>query len=79
MFRLLSFLARASVVGLALAFVLTRLYPEIGTDLRARLGVAAPPVAVATASATTVAEPQVSSYAQAVQRAAPAVDRKSVV
>jgi len=67
--RLLSFVARAAVVGLAAAFVLTRLFPEIGADLRTSLGVAAPAVAVATADSGS----PVSSYAQAVQRAAPAV------
>lgn len=73
MSRLLSFLARAVVVGLAAAFVLTHLYPQAGDALRARLGLPGPALANAASEDLARPGPGPSSYARAVQRAAPAV------
>ena len=68
MLRLTGFLLKAAVVGLALAFVLTRLLPDAGSSLRSGLGIAGPANAVVADPASGPA-----SYAPAVQRAAPAV------
>ena len=70
--RTLAFVLRFAVIGLALAFVIGLVWPHAGSGLRHRLGLGEPqPVP------TTVAMPEPSSgpasYADAVQRAAPAV------
>jgi S1-C subfamily serine protease len=67
--RTLAFLFRSAVAGLALAFVLVWLLPEVGPALRARFGLRAGPAAAA--GATPASAPL--SYAQAVERAAPSV------
>jgi serine protease DegS/serine protease DegQ len=74
--RWLAFVLRFAVAGLALAFVIGLIWPRAGTDLRRRLGLSAPPTHTATAPAADVGAVPASgpaSYADAVQRAAPAV------
>ncbi|HET8899090.1 MAG TPA: trypsin-like peptidase domain-containing protein [Rhodanobacteraceae bacterium] len=68
--RTLAFVLRFVVAGLALAFVIGLAWPGAGTRLRARLGLAPPPAASAPALPVTAGPV---SYAEAVQRAAPAV------
>ena len=67
--RTLAFLFRSAVAGLALAFVLVWLLPEVGPALRARFGLQRDTAAASTAGPG--AGPL--SYAQAVERAAPSV------
>ncbi|HEX5305421.1 MAG TPA: trypsin-like peptidase domain-containing protein [Dyella sp.] len=69
---LLGFIARFAILGLALAFVVSLLWPASGQRLRERFGLAAvtpaaQPVAAGTAQGPTL------SYAGAVARAAPSV------
>src|SRR5699024_5612915 len=77
--RILAFIIRFAVVGLAVAFVIGLLWPGAGQLLRTRLGLAPPAPAtstVAPASTTTTISPASTgpvSYAQAVTRAAPSV------
>jgi len=71
LFSSLAFLARFAVLGLALAFVLLLIRPELAERLRVGLGVATPapqPVVVA----ANIGEGPV-SYAEAVRRASPSV------
>jgi serine protease DegQ len=67
--RTLAFLFRSAVAGLALAFVLVWLLPEVGPALRARFGLRAGTAAAAGAAPASAPL----SYAQAVERAAPSV------
>jgi serine protease DegQ len=67
--RTLAFLFRSAVAGLALAFVLVWLLPEVGPALRARFGLQRG--AAAASVAHSAAGPL--SYAEAVERAAPSV------
>lgn len=72
----LAFLVRCIVVGLAAAFVIGQVWPDLGQRLRARLHPAdAPAASVAPAPASTAPPtlPAPASYADAVARAAPAV------
>ncbi len=73
----LAFAARSAIAGLAVAFVLMMLRPELGDRLRERIGVAAP-VAVASAPGESIAAAPGPgsgpvSYRDAVQRASPSV------
>lgn len=70
--RALSFVIRFAIVGLAAAFVITLAWPQAGTALRARLGLAATTAPGRPAAAATPGTGPV-SYADAVARAAPAV------
>ena len=69
--RSAGFLLKATILGLAVAFVLGRLWPGAGEWLRGSLGVPGPQVAVAAGPAAPGSGPV--SYADAVQRTAPAV------
>jgi serine protease DegQ len=66
----LFFLLKSAVAGLAVAFLVTLLRPEIATGLRTRLGTE--PAAAAPAASRPL-PPGPASYADAVQRAAPSV------
>ncbi len=66
----LAFIARFAILGLAMAFVVSVLWPGAGDRLRARFGLGAP----ATTPATSLPAPAApASYAEAVSRAAPSV------
>jgi serine protease DegQ len=67
--RTFAFLFRSAVAGLALAFVLLWLLPEIGPALRGRLGLGVPSTAAQGAAETSGPL----SYSAAVERAAPSV------
>jgi len=67
--RTAGFLLKAAIVGLALAFVLTRLWPDAGPRLRGGLGLPAAQEAVAAPGPGSGPF----SYSAAVQRSAPAV------
>ena len=76
--RSLAFVLQFVTIGLALAFVISLLWPAAGRNLRQRLGLQAPARATSRASLTPPAvsepaAPAVASYADAVERAAPAV------
>ena len=77
--RILAFIIRFAVIGLAVAFVIGLLWPGTGQLLRTRLGLTSPAPAsstVAPASTAAAAWPAATgpvSYAQAVTRAAPSV------
>jgi serine peptidase DegS len=69
----LAFIARFVVIGLAAAFVISLLWPGVGTRLRSHFGLGQAEVAT---SATSVSNERVAgpvSYADAVKRAAPSV------
>lgn len=79
-FRALAFVLQFATLGLAIAFVVTRLWPDVPARLRgepapAPAGVAAPVAAssVAAPAASSNAGAAPFSYAEAVARAAPAV------
>jgi serine protease DegS/serine protease DegQ len=78
----IAFIARFVVIGLALAFVISLIWPHSGSVLRTRLGLAptaTPTESVTPASVPAPAQPRspqppaTSSYATAVNRAAPSV------
>jgi serine protease DegQ len=70
--RTLAFLAKSAVVGLAFAFLIVLVRPDLGAGLRARLGLGAG--SASHPAPTAVAVPSgPSSYADAVDRAAPSV------
>ncbi|MDA3914511.1 trypsin-like peptidase domain-containing protein [Oleiagrimonas sp.] len=78
--RTMTFIAQFVVIGLAMAFVIALIWPQTGSALRTRLGMAPKHVAVTqndkTSAAITADNPPAnarSSYADAVQRAAPSV------
>jgi serine protease DegQ len=72
---IVAFIARFVVLGLALAFVISLIWPRVGNNLRARFGFEHAPAAVsssvAPATAPVVNAP--ASYADAVSKAAPSV------
>lgn len=70
---LLAFILQCITTGLALAFVVTLLWPAAGDALRQRLGVGSPPAAVPAPQIPPPAAPPATSWASAVERAAPAV------
>jgi serine protease DegS/serine protease DegQ len=69
---LLAFIARFAILGLALAFVVSLLWPGSGERLRERFGLAAPRPATLPATVGGASGPTL-SYADAVARAAPSV------
>ncbi len=73
--RTLAFVAQFVTIGLALAFVISLFWPRASENLRQRLGLAGPPAATAEpAEAPPEAPaPAPTSYADAVEKAAPAV------
>jgi S1-C subfamily serine protease len=66
-------LFKCAIAGLAAAFVLTQLRPELAADLRARIGWAASVATPARATVTASPAPGPGSYADAVARASPSV------
>jgi serine protease DegQ len=72
---IVAFIARFVVLGLALAFVISLVWPGVGDRLRARFGLhhaPEPAVATSTVTASTVVNAP-ASYADAVAKAAPSV------
>jgi serine protease DegQ len=72
---IVAFIARFVVLGLALAFVISLIWPSVGDHLRARFGVGHAST-TASGSAVALAAPVISapaSYADAVTKAAPSV------
>ncbi|RDS85320.1 S1C family serine protease [Dyella psychrodurans] len=76
---IVAFIARFVVLGLALAFVISLMWPRVGDNLRARFGLQHSPAeatSVASPAITQTASPTASapfSYADAVTKAAPSV------
>jgi serine protease DegQ len=73
---IVAFIARFVVLGLALAFVISLIWPRVGNNLRARFGFEHAPAAASSSAAPAPSAVPVNapvSYADAVTRAAPSV------
>ncbi|RUL76772.1 S1C family serine protease [Dyella choica] len=67
---IVAFVARFVILGLAIAFVISLIWPGVGDGLRARFGL---PHTANSAAISSVAQPAPFSYADAVAKAAPSV------
>lgn len=72
---IVAFIARFVILGLALAFVISLVWPGVGDRLRSRFGLEHAPTAVSSGVTQPVSPPAAApaSYADAVTRAAPSV------
>ncbi|GFZ94079.1 trypsin-like peptidase domain-containing protein [Dyella caseinilytica] len=70
---IVAFIARFVVLGLALAFVISLVWPGVGDRLRARFGLEHAPAAAVSTETTSTAVNAPASYSDAVAKAAPSV------